>query len=82
MSGNVCFSSEVISEYLIKKYGHERQEHLAVLYPSGEVMPSKNDLTFTKQIKTACDTVGVDVLDHIIVGRDAYYSFREEGDLV
>lgn len=45
-------------------------------------MPSKNDLTFTKQIKTACDTVGVDVLDHIIVGRDAYYSFREEGDLV
>ena len=126
--GMSVFSSEVISEYLIKKYGHERQEHLAVLYlnvqnrvieertvfvggvnrsiaspreiihhacknmasriiivhnhPSGQVMPSKNDLTFTKQIKTACDTVGVDVLDHIIVGRDAYYSFREEGDLV
>ncbi|MFS1663675.1 RadC family protein [Streptococcus sp. zg-JUN1979] len=48
-------------------------------HPSGSSTPSQNDEDFTKKIRAACDTIGIVCLDHIIVGRHEYYSFREEG---
>ncbi|EHJ53197.1 RadC family protein [Streptococcus macacae] len=51
-------------------------------HPSGETYPSENDLYFTEKIKRSCDDIGVVLLDHIIVGRKGYYSFREETDII
>ena len=47
-------------------------------HPSGEAYPSHNDIDFTQKIKRSCDDLGICLLDHIIVGKSTYYSFREE----
>ena len=48
-------------------------------HPSGESNPSKNDLDVTERLASACELVGVKVLDHIILGEDNYFSFAQEG---
>jgi DNA repair protein RadC len=32
-------------------------------------------------LKDACQVVGITVLDHVIVGKDSYFSFADEGVL-
>ncbi|MCO4658861.1 putative DNA repair protein (RadC) [Streptococcus infantarius subsp. infantarius] len=51
-------------------------------HPSGSPAPSENDLRFTEKMKRACDDIGIVCLDHIIVGKYQYYSFREETDVL
>lgn len=51
-------------------------------HPSGTSHPSPNDLSFTEKIKRSCDDIGIVFLDHIIVGKGEYYSFREETDIL
>ncbi|MCO4481665.1 putative DNA repair protein (RadC) [Streptococcus infantarius subsp. infantarius] len=51
-------------------------------HPSGSPVPSENDLRFTEKMKRACDDIGIVCLDHIIVGKYQYYSFREETDVL
>lgn len=57
-------------------------------HPSGNVAPSKEDKALTNRIKTACDAIGINLMDHIIVGvrtdnntmtRQNWYSFVEHG---
>lgn len=50
-------------------------------HPSGVCQPSPQDKGFTQTLKRSCDDLGVVLLDHIIVGKQQYYSFREEGAL-
>lgn len=47
-------------------------------HPSGNLMPSKNDIDFTKRIKQACEILGVQLLDHIIIAGDGYTSILYE----
>lgn len=47
-------------------------------HPSGETFPSFNDLDFTQKLKRSCDDLGICFLDHLIIGKGSYYSFREE----
>ena len=47
-------------------------------HPSGEAYPSHNDIDFTQKIKRSCNDLGICLLDHLIVGKSTYYSFREE----
>lgn len=49
-------------------------------HPSGDTTPSKADLEFTKRIITCGELMGIECLDHIIVGHD-YLSLREHTDL-
>ena len=46
-------------------------------HPSGDVEPSKQDITITKVIKEAGQLLAIPLVDHIIVGSDTYFSFRE-----
>lgn len=46
-------------------------------HPSGDPEPSKEDIRITKRLKAAGELLGVELIDHIIVG-NYYYSFREE----
>ena len=48
-------------------------------HPSGESNPSKNDIDITERLMSACELVGVKVLDHLILGEDDYFSFAQEG---
>jgi DNA repair protein RadC len=51
---------------------------LAHNHPSGEPVPSREDVTLTANIARAAATMGITVHDHIIVGRGKWLSFRTE----
>ncbi len=46
-------------------------------HPSGDPQPSEADLQFTKRIQEAGEIMGVTLLDHLIVAKNAYYSFKD-----
>ena len=50
-------------------------------HPSGDPTPSREDMLTTKRILDAGALIGIDLLDHIIIGNNCYMSFREEGML-
>jgi DNA repair protein RadC len=52
---------------------------LAHNHPSGDPEPSGADLDITTKLVEAGKIIGIEVLDHIIVGRDRFYSFKERG---
>lgn len=47
-------------------------------HPSGNPMPSKSDIEFTKKLHDACELMDIGFLDHLIVSHDSYYSFSDE----
>ena len=49
-------------------------------HPSGDVSPSKQDMTITQQVKESGSLLCVPLLDHIIIG-NGYFSFYEKGAL-
>ena len=57
--------------------------HIILLHnhPSGDPTPSREDMLTTKRILDAGALIGIDLLDHIIIGNNCYMSFREEGML-
>ena len=52
---------------------------LAHNHPSGEPEPSKEDKALTTRLVNAGKLLGIEILDHIIVGQERYYSFKEGG---
>jgi DNA repair protein RadC len=50
-------------------------------HPSGSLRPSDADKSLTQRIKQAARLVDVEVLDHLIVSTDGYYSFADSGEL-
>lgn len=50
-------------------------------HPSGDPMPSQCDLDVTERIREAGEILGIQLLDHIIIGDHRYMSFREQGYL-
>lgn len=50
-------------------------------HPSGDVDPSKEDLRLTQQLMKAGQMLGIEVTDHLIIGKGSYLSFWQEGFL-
>ncbi len=48
-------------------------------HPSGDPKPSREDVEITKRLVEAGNIIGVQVLDHIIVGNGVYSSLKEKG---
>lgn len=48
-------------------------------HPSGNPTPSEADYQFTERMAQAGEIIGIELLDHIIVGHDEFISLREEG---
>lgn len=48
-------------------------------HPSGETVPSEEDAVVTRRLIKAGELVGVQVLDHVILGHDGYFSFLDSG---
>ena len=47
-------------------------------HPSGDPTPSESDVLLTKRVKEAGDLIGIELLDHIIIGNNCYISFAEQ----
>ena len=50
-------------------------------HPSNNLRPSNDDNRLTQRIKSACETMRLYFLDHLIITDGAYYSYREQGKL-
>lgn len=50
-------------------------------HPSGDPSPSLSDRDITRRVYEAGRLVGIELLDHIIIGDQRYYSFKEENSL-
>lgn len=46
-------------------------------HPSGQVEPSKQDIDVTRALFIALETVGVEVVDHLIIGENDFFSFAD-----
>ena len=50
-------------------------------HPSGKLLPSEADITLTKSIGKCAELLGVSLLDHLIISKNGFYSFSNEGKL-
>jgi len=48
-------------------------------HPSGDPQPSDDDIKLTERLSQAGDIMGIDVLDHIIIGDEKFFSLKREG---
>lgn len=48
-------------------------------HPSGDPTPSGEDIQITRRLQKSGELLGIKILDHIIIGRDNYYSFEHSG---
>ena len=48
-------------------------------HPSGDVVPSRYDDQLTRQLRDAAQLLNIQVTDHIVISRDSYYSYQQEG---
>lgn len=47
-------------------------------HPSGDPMPSEEDILLTQRIQRAGELIGIELLDHIVIGNNCYISLNEE----
>ena len=50
-------------------------------HPSGDPTPSSEDINITKRLISAGQIVGIEILDHVIIGDGSFYSFKENGQI-
>ncbi|WP_232319647.1 RadC family protein [Sporosarcina ureae] len=50
-------------------------------HPSGHPKPSQEDIDVTRRLKDAGSIIGIDVLDHLVIGDESFVSLKEEGHL-
>ena len=48
-------------------------------HPSGDPMPSGEDIEVTRKLLNGASLLEIEVLDHIVFGRSSYFSFKREG---
>ncbi len=73
---SVVYPRKVVERAL---YHHSTGVILSHNHPAGSLTPSPDDIEATKSIRKALDTVEVNLLDHIIIGGNGYFSFAENG---
>ena len=48
-------------------------------HPGGSLTPSHNDLIITSKTRDALDLIGIELIDHIIIANDSWFSFKSSG---
>lgn len=48
-------------------------------HPSGNLKPSLDDIEITNKLKESCKLLDITLLDHLIITKDSYFSFVDEG---
>jgi DNA repair protein RadC len=67
---------------IILKYAIDSLASSVILihnHPSGNILPSESDINITKKIQNALEIVDVKLLDHLVITKNEYYSFADEG---
>ncbi len=72
----------VIDTRMILKHALDKRATSLIIshnHPSGNKTPSEADINITKKIKNAAEIMDINVLDHVIVAGQTYFSFADEG---
>ena len=48
-------------------------------HPSGDPMPSPEDIIITRQLRSSGEMMDIELLDHIIIGGHGFVSLKEKG---
>jgi DNA repair protein RadC len=51
-------------------------------HPSGNINPSKNDIEVTKRVQKTLNLIDVEILDHLIITQEGYYSFVDNDHII
>lgn len=76
LTGSAVYPREVVTLALENKAAALVFVHN---HPSGDPSPSPEDFALTRELVWACRLLMIQVLDHVIIGRETYYSFADEG---
>jgi DNA repair protein RadC len=74
----------VVDVRIIAKYAVETLATGIILahnHPSGQLKPSGADIAITKKVKETMAIFEVNLFDHLILTKDGFYSFADEGSL-
>lgn len=74
----------VVEKKILLKYVVESLASGIILahnHPSGNTNPSQADLNITKDLQQLCKLVDSEILDHVILTADSFYSFADNGKL-
>lgn len=78
VNASLFFEREIFMEALAAKAVHIMLLHN---HPSGSEKPSRQDIAMTKRLAAASKLMDIPLIDHIIIGDNCYYSFREHNML-
>ncbi|PJI07133.1 MULTISPECIES: RadC family protein [Clostridium] len=76
LNSSIVHPREVYVEPILK---HAASIILCHNHPSGDPKPSNEDINITKRLFECSKIIGIELLDHIIVGEGIYVSLKEEG---
>ncbi|EFI42041.1 DNA repair protein RadC [Peptoniphilus sp. oral taxon 386] len=84
-----CISKGIINATLVHprevfKTAIDERAHTIILlhnHPSGDPTPSREDFELTDKLSGTGKVIGIEVIDHIIIGNKKYYSFLEHGKI-
>jgi DNA repair protein RadC len=77
-------SGTVVDPKVVFKKAIELQASSIILvhnHPSGNTRPSESDIKITKKMVKAGENLDINILDHLIIGANSYYSFADEGQI-
>lgn len=76
-----ALTSVVISPRVVLAKALSLNASSIILYhnhPSESVLPSPNDIKVTNNLKKSCTLLEIALIDHLIIGKELYYSFADE----
>ena len=74
LNANLVHPREIFSEALKKNAASLILIHN---HPSGDPEPSQDDLEITKRLREAGQIMGLEIIDHLIISHNNYFSFKE-----
>jgi DNA repair protein RadC len=79
-----CLTASLVHPREVFKVAVDLRAAAIVLYhnhPSGDPEPSAEDLALTRRLSAAGTLMGIEVLDHVVLGSGRYVSLKERGAL-
>ncbi|MCZ7355544.1 MAG: DNA repair protein RadC [Candidatus Methanoperedens sp.] len=78
LNANIVHPREVFKTALAESAAHIIVAHN---HPSGDPTPSREDIEITKKLVETGKIIGIDVLDHVIIGDGRHFSMKEAGHI-
>jgi len=72
----------IVDSKIVAKYAVDSLASAVILahnHPSGNTKPSPADIQITKKLRDGLKLLDIEVLDHIILTEESFYSFADEG---